>query len=397
LKSRKLFPVLAIDLTSFDFRFDLGVGRYIEGILRGFNQIKSKDINVVLLISEDSKLPTHTYLDKFEKIYIKKNKKKARIVLGLFLLFLVYGTRAMKLLRRFEYSKSLKIIENSCDVIYVPTTYLNFYTSKVPIIVSLHDVQSFSIPENFSLVLRIKRYFNTKYTIHYASIVQASSYFIKNEIIKFFGTKFENKIRVIPEGVFVPRNLISKKSNNSFQIFMPAYFWKHKNHQVLFRAVELLPPNLDLKIRLTISASDAIKCKYRPPNNNQDYIEFLGRLDSKKLLRLYRDSHYVLSCSAYESSSLPILEGFANGCKVLASNIPAHTEMLSGFKAEIFESGDHIYLARSLFKIYSKYQPKFLKSTQLQSINNYHHVKKFSWSKIADKYKGLSLSLLSDN
>ena len=71
-------------------------------------------------------------------------------------------------------------------------------------------------------------------------------------------------------------------------------------------------------------------------------IEAAGHVDEARLLRLYAEAHCVVAPSRAEGFSLPVVEGMAAGVPVLASDIPAHRELLD---AGLFEPDDDVALA----------------------------------------------------
>jgi glycosyltransferase involved in cell wall biosynthesis len=57
-------------------------------------------------------------------------------------------------------------------------------------------------------------------------------------------------------------------------------------------------------------------------------VRFTGQLTSAELARWYRRASVVVSMSLRECFGMTLAEGLAAGCGVVASNIPAHREVI---------------------------------------------------------------------
>jgi glycosyltransferase involved in cell wall biosynthesis len=78
-----------------------------------------------------------------------------------------------------------------------------------------------------------------------------------------------------------------------------------------------------------------------------DLIKVPGQVSDSELLAMYRHALAVVSPSRDEGFSLPVIEGMASGALVLASDIPAHRELISN-PALRFDPDDDQSLARTL-------------------------------------------------
>ncbi len=76
-----------------------------------------------------------------------------------------------------------------------------------------------------------------------------------------------------------------------------------------------------------------------------ELIEAPGRLNDDALLALYAQAICVVAPSRAEGFSLPVIEAMASGTPVLASDIPAHRELLD---QALFPADDDLALARLL-------------------------------------------------
>jgi glycosyltransferase involved in cell wall biosynthesis len=241
---------------------------------------------------------------------------------------------AHSLLKRFE----LRIpkIANGFDLIYVPTTYLNFAIKNANLLVTLHDIQEKDYPGNFPPVTRVYRNLRIKFTLKNVNTIHVSSQFVRNSLEKHYRNLINRlKFIVVPEGIDINKysnsNLEKKK-----QILMPARAWKHKNHKILSDALLARNDNFLEQFAIVLVGASRDQLNAIDPIL-RDRIQILGFVSEEELVKLFQESFAVLSCSTYESSSLPLLEGCASHCLVVASDIPAHREMTWDLHFEFFD------------------------------------------------------------
>lgn len=307
-----------------------GVRSYTLNITKALAQ--NPDTCVSILINEQSK-------ELFEEVvklipngslYImRKASLPLKVTLGI--LERLKLARIYLLLKSRRVRRALQI--NAIDVVYTPSTFLNYDFGKTPSIVTIHDIQEKDYPENFSRRIRRYRDFRIRITLKHASNIHVSSSFIEGTISTHYPAFYQTKqFFVIPEGVEISR-FSDQDCKKKRQIIFPARPWPHKNHVTLFKAMMIPSGDLMPNIIVTGAIQDDFK-KIFP--NPPCQIVFKGVVSEQELTNLYKESFAVLSCSLYESSSLPILEGIAAGCIGIASSIPAHLEMAQHLNLELF-------------------------------------------------------------
>jgi glycosyltransferase involved in cell wall biosynthesis len=259
---------------------------------------------------------------------------------------------------------------------------------------TLHDIQESALPEFFTFKEKATRKTNVLNTLHNVTGLQVSSEFVRNEIIKYYPRESAKiDFRIIPEGYssleLSPREESEVSRSEKVRIIMPANYWPHKDHETLFRATQLLNKDFNIEVFCTGSMLDkSEEISSRLNDYNLTNVKFTGYLSRKELFDLYRTSHIVLSCSMYESSSLPILEGAVFGCIPIASNIPPHLEMSQRLEIHLFEMGDSL----DLYKVISNViKDIHLQNTTIQDLNS-EKVLELSWNAIMPKYLDLLLS-----
>lgn len=389
---------LGIDLNVVGENYKGGVGRYSMSITRSLLQIsRLKNIEISIICNPRNSQFVEKELEGFSyrtiidreygsAIYSKLHSISYR--LPSFFSFLSAS-------RQFLNKKNLSHF-NKLDIIYCPTTYLNS-TGNFKSVVSLHDTQEVSLPNNFSKSQLRYRRSNLKYTLKYADLIQVSSEFIRREIPKTEFPKIEKKLIVIPEGVdsdYFQSPKSKQRNDGSISILVPANFHLHKNHNLILQALQL--SKLGGKIRISFIGEGATFEENRAfaksiSSNTLDLI-FLGKVEDEKLRAEYFESHIVISASSYESSSLPLLEALSSGCVAIASDIPAHKEMATEFPIILFENLSAVSLALVLDEVIKNFDKHFSESAiEMRRAS----IMKCNWNKIAAKYFEYFKELLS--
>lgn len=348
-----------------------GVRSYSTNICKALAQ--NQDVEVTLLINEASTelfMEVSSLLPSGSVITISDRGKILKLVLAIFQNLRMYKSY---LLIKSAVVKPY-ISGKTFDIAYAPTTYLNSHFGNIPIVVTLHDIQEKDMPDNFSWKERKYRDFRTRITLNQSNSVHVSSKFIQESIFRNYPDLYNSeKFCVIPEGVELKRFRGNSKSKKR-QIIFPARPWLHKNHRVLFEAIEKIKNILPPMIVLTGANRGDFDAKISIDAN---LIEFKGLVSEEELTELYLESFGVLTCSQYESSSLPILEGIAAGCLAIASSIPAHSEMAQALDLSLFDPGHPSQLADAIVKA-----TKHFDAGQINNSRNKNEIEKFDWERI---------------
>jgi glycosyltransferase involved in cell wall biosynthesis len=258
------------------------------------------------------------------------------------------------------------------------------YNLSIPTVSSIHDLQHLHYGENFNFFQLKYRYFCYEETIKKSTIIQASSVFIKKEIIKFYPHIKKKKIEVINEGVsadfkFKKTNIAKKK-----YIFFPAQLWKHKNHITVLKSLKILKEKYGINLKL-IMVGEKFNSSKNIINfinsNKQLNIQYLGKVNFKKLISLYENCKFLISPSLYESSSIPILEGCKIGRPIICSDTEPNKELGKKLKLNYFTANNYESLANLIKKILNN-------NNLLQKQINFNKnvIKYYSWDGISEKY-----------
>src|SRR5262249_11459399 len=94
-------------------------------------------------------------------------------------------------------------IDAAADIVYTPSVVLQYFNSRKPSVLSIHDIQHVHHPEFFSWPRRLSRRLTYALSAKHANVIQASSEFIKEDLLRHFKSISPDQIAVIPEGVDV--------------------------------------------------------------------------------------------------------------------------------------------------------------------------------------------------
>jgi len=384
---------IGINCLEIDPTFLGGVNTFTLGLLKGLKQVGQKH-QFQLFISEYNKHLFTGYKDlpnfeifvlSFKKNYFQKGLRE--------LASITHSQTVFKYINNFLYSFLCHFMDTKSDIVYIPTTVLFPYSYKKPTLISMHDIQHFHYPEYFSW--RDLRYRKLIFgiSIDSTSYIQASSNFIKQDLLAHFTSLKPEQVVIIQEGVDIEtfsntnesdQTTLKKYSLPENFLFCPAQLWKHKNHITILKALKKIELEEGIIIPLILvggkfSASKEIFNFIE--SNHMKYIIYLGKVPFEDLIFLYKKAKYVITAVLYESSSLPILESAASGTPIIASKIPPNQEMAHKLKLNLFTPQDEYELASLILKIWNDEE---LISKQVS--HNNESINYYSWDNVAKKY-----------
>jgi glycosyltransferase involved in cell wall biosynthesis len=264
-----------------------------------------------------------------------------------------------------------------------------------------------NIKELFSLfksfVIYIPNYFwlryCEKYALKRATEVHAASNFVKNQILQFYGKKYEKKIRIIPYATDyetfskdnTDKEIIQRiKSNNpGIIIFCLRRLVFRMGLEQLLQAVSLLRQKRnDLNFSLLIGGQGPLELYLKSLSKHlqiEDMINFTGFISEEDLPSYYQAADlFVLPSEELEGFGLVILESMAMGVPVIGSTAGAIPEILFDAPgAYVFKRNDIIDLSSKLETAITEIQSKKIpspKAIRRYAQNNYN------WSIYIDKY-----------
>ena len=290
--------------------------------------------------------------------------------------------------QRHRWKDCIEFIEKSSYSCLTLSTYINFPLNGVKHYCTLHDIQEKALPQFFSSKEKAIRNVQVLNTLSNVTGLQVSSKFVCDEIKKYYPKESQIiDFRVIPEGFSSLEFDVVPPLKNArlgpVRIIFPANYWLHKDHQTFFKTLALIDRELKLEVFCTGSTFQREKeISQLLAELKLDNVRFTGYLTRPELMKLYQSSHIVISCSMYESSSLPILEGAVLGCIPVASDIAPHREMAERFNIYLFEVGN----ISDLYRVLTGVIINFTHDKTFKIFDNSVLVRKLSWEALMPKY-----------
>ena len=134
------------------------------------------------------------------------------------------------------------------------------------------------------------------------------------------------------------KNLAINRPTNQIRFLYPGSYIDRKNQEYLVKAFRYLPDNYNLDLYGKkdtgfgyVNNLEQVINKYNIKNVRvNDYIE------SKELIKVYENSHYLISASVKEVQSLVIIESLAAGKPVIALENEATRELVNKLNGIVF-------------------------------------------------------------
>lgn len=208
----------------------------------------------------------------------------------------------------------------------------------------IHDFQHVHLPDMFSKKEIDGRDKNFMKLIKKSDSIVVSSYDALKDL-KNFASGYESKAKVLqfvsqPDKKYFELNKNDKKRilekykiYNDFY-YMPNQFWKHKNHMLVFRAInELKNDSADILLVCTgnlddyrnKSHIDKVKSFIRI-HSLENYIKILGLVDYEDVFALIKFSKGVINPSLFEGWSSTVEECKSVGKHMILSDLDVHKE-----------------------------------------------------------------------
>ena len=332
-----------------------GIFTYSIGILKQL--LKSDQIEKLIIITSkevNEKLKEISQHPKVEIANINRNDPivKLRLTCYFALLILLRSFRNIfyRIINRLNpYSKIL--VKENLSLFHVPVQYSPIYRTKVPVVITMHDLQEYHYPEFFSFKEKLFRKINNKIALLDSNRIIVSFNHVKNDIIKYFKVT-EEKISVCPppfaDNWFAQTketvwSTLSKKYNIKKDfILYPAATWRHKNHLGLLEALKnLVLEKKDIHLVCTGKKTEFFK---EIQSKILDYgltdnVNFLGIVPEEDLIGLYKNARLVVIPTLYEAGSGPLYEAMRYGIPVICSNVTSLPETI-GNEDFIFNPND---------------------------------------------------------
>jgi glycosyltransferase involved in cell wall biosynthesis len=237
-------------------------------------------------------------------------------------------------------SRKVQTKLDTVDVVHYALT-VPLPRTKMPTVVTLHDVQHRDHPDFFGPARRSFRRIAYDRATQSAEAVVVTSEFVRGRALEQLGLD-PSRIHVVPHAI---NHTVFRRGDEEREpiLLYPARAWPHKNHTRLFEAYAILRKH-DPKLRLVLTGGGLERLGQLP-----DGVERWGAISLAELASLYRRAACLVFPSLYEGFGLPPLEAMACGCPVAASNVTAIPEVC-GDAAVLFDPYDASSIADAVLE-----------------------------------------------
>lgn len=297
--------------------YQTGVGVYIRNLLHYLDQRKLSHEFIVYMLPDD----IHKF--HFKSKHFKKKPAPFR-------------WHSVDEQRKF-----LTLLnEDKLDLMHF--TYFSFpYFYNRPFILTIHDLTPLIFKTGRATTLPSPIY-HIKHAgyksllrrgMKMARSIIVPSQSVKNDIVRFFGSRYADKINVTYEGIdfelmhMKPDTSILEKVSKPFFLYI-GNSYPHKNLENLLRAFAKIPTDHQLvlvgpKDFFASNITQLIK-----ENELQKKVIQLFNISQRQKITLYKNAVALVQPSLSEGFGLPIIEAEFFGCPIVASNITVFDEVV---------------------------------------------------------------------
>jgi hypothetical protein len=146
---------------------------------------------------------------------------------------------------------------------------------------------------------------------------------------KNFSKKLQVRIIGFPGSFYDSKKTILPDCKKSIKLIYPAFFYPHKNHNLILRLRNwLLDENI--KIYLTFDAHrNPETIKYT--KSQSEPFEFIGQVSNDEIKKLYTEMDGLLFLSQEESLGIPLLEAVEHKLPIIAPLLPYVNAAVSNY------------------------------------------------------------------
>jgi glycosyltransferase involved in cell wall biosynthesis len=225
------------------------------------------------------------------------------------------------------------------EVVHFPLT-IELPRTRLPKVVTLHDVQHLDLPAMFPRAERAFRAAVWHRSLRRAARVIAISEFVRDRALERLGLDAE-RVRVVPLGLDHDALRPGTAEREPFLLY-PARPWPHKNQARLYEAFALVRRERpDLRLVLTGGGEFGAV---------PEGVDVRGHVTQAELVSLLQRASALVFPSLYEGFGLPPLEAMACGCPVACSNAGALPETVAD-AARLFDPHDPKAIAAAVLEV----------------------------------------------
>ncbi len=243
------------------------------------------------------------------------------------------------------------VSELKADFCFVPCYRMPFIRKRNKYVVTIHDLQAFHFPQNFSFSRRLFLQLGVKNAVSAATKIVAISEYVKKDICKKIRCE-ENKIQTIYNPILPSLEFFdfaSVASRYGDDLEANNYFYtisslaKNKNLMTLLRLMKLVKERAikGLPSKLVITGigfnkkdadniDKASLIQFIEENHFENNIIFTGFISNEERNTLIKNSHSFLFPSIFEGFGMPVVEAMIIGAKVITTTCTSILEVSRG-------------------------------------------------------------------
>ncbi|MCR5171600.1 MAG: glycosyltransferase family 4 protein [Treponema sp.] len=297
------------------------------------------------------------FISHYEKcLLIGSNKQAQDFILNPKVEFLECEIKTFSLKEMLFFPKGMLKKINSYDAYFTP--YCNIPNGiKIPVYSTIHDIVFLDVDGLTGRLGRLARKIIYQRAINKSKEIFTVSNFSKERIQKKLKCKKALTViyNSVPSYLSDMLNSTVEKTQKEDIILFVGNIKKHKGLSTLLKAFSLAKEK-GLKSKLVIVGN---KDNFRTGDeevaayfnkNNDNLIEFTGKISNDELKKLYEKSRVLVQPSLYEGFGMPPLEAMVCGTPAIISNIPVFKEIYGDFPVTFFHVQDFSDLAEKLIQ-----------------------------------------------
>jgi len=293
--------------------------------------------------------------------------------------------------RRLGLDLPMRLRQDRPDLLHVQYTGPLF--SRVPLVVSVHDVSFLEHPQYFTRFRSTQLKMTVRRTVEKAAAVLTPSEFSRAAILKHYRLD-ERKVVVVHNAVAsefraIDRDTARALVERKFRIPGPFVLTvgdlqPRKNHLGLLKAFEEVVrayPHLPHRLVFVGKETWSSKELHRAVELSgvAGRVHFTGFVEDADLVQFYGACDLFVFPSFYEGFGLPILEAMACGRAVASSNTTAMPEVADA-AGILFDPGSTEQMARAIRDVLLDPELR----TRLERLGS-HRASMFSWERAAER------------
>jgi len=129
-----------------------------------------------------------------------------------------------------------------------------------------------------------------------------------------------------------------RNKNQSFKIFYPASEMIYKNHEILYKMMNILVNEKKMKdivLYLTIASNNVTANFYIEKFKLRNNIILIGNINFKSVLKYYNTVNVLVFPSKLESFGLPLIEAQQFNLPIIANDMALYKEVIGNYKEKV--------------------------------------------------------------